>query len=79
MSAIRAVGPGSYWQAAALVPSGAPPSRRFLATYPMTIERALRGIAGAVVLLSLLLAWTLNGVTDWCPMTWTLLRQAAGV
>jgi hypothetical protein len=28
----------------------------------MTIERALRGIAGSLVLLSLVLAWTVNGI-----------------
>jgi hypothetical protein len=28
----------------------------------MTIERALRGIAGGFVLLTLILAWTVNGI-----------------
>lgn len=28
----------------------------------MTIERALRGIAGSIILLSLVLAWTMNGI-----------------
>lgn len=44
----------------------------------MTIERALRGIAGSVVLLSLLLAWTVNGV-DFGHVTWLWFTAFVGL
>ena len=44
----------------------------------MTIERALRGIAGTVVLLSLLLAWTVNGV-DLARPTWLWFTAFVGL
>jgi len=44
----------------------------------MTIERALRGIAGSVVLLSLALAWTINGV-DLRHVTWLWFTAFIGL
>lgn len=44
----------------------------------MTIERALRGIAGTVVLLSLTLAWTINGV-DLSRVSWLWFTAFVGL
>jgi len=44
----------------------------------MSIERALRGIAGTVVILSLLLAWLGNGV-DLASPTWLWLTAFVGL
>jgi len=44
----------------------------------MTIERTLRGIAGAFVLLSLALAWSLSGV-DLAAPTWLWLTAFVGL
>lgn len=43
----------------------------------MNIERALRGIAGTIVLLSLVLAWLLNGV-DLAHVSWLWLTAFVG-
>ncbi|MBZ0154535.1 MAG: DUF2892 domain-containing protein [Planctomycetes bacterium] len=44
----------------------------------MTIERALRGIAGTVVLASLLLAWTINGI-DLTHLSWLWFTAFVGL
>lgn len=44
----------------------------------MTIERALRGIAGAVILLSLGLAWMQSGI-DLGQMSWLWLTIFVGL
>ena len=44
----------------------------------MTIERALRGIAGSFLLLSLALAWLVNGVDLRTP-TWLWFTALVGV
>lgn len=43
----------------------------------INIDRVLRGIAGAVVLLSVLLAWQVNGV-DLSQPTWLWLTAFVG-
>ncbi|MEZ5965655.1 MAG: DUF2892 domain-containing protein [Planctomycetota bacterium] len=44
----------------------------------MTIERALRGIAGTVVLVSLALAWTINGI-DLARVSWLWFTGFVGL
>ncbi len=45
---------------------------------PMTIERALRGIAGTVVLASLALAWQINGI-DLTHVSWLWFTGFVGL
>lgn len=49
-----------------------------IASETMTIEHALRGIAGAVVLLSLAMAWGLSGADLGSP-TWLWLTAFVGL
>lgn len=44
----------------------------------MTIQRALRGIAGSVVLLSLVLAWAVNGI-DLGRVSWLWFTGFVGL
>ena len=44
---------------------------------PINIDRALRGIAGAVILLSVALAWLVNGV-DLSQPSWLWLTAFVG-
>lgn len=44
----------------------------------MTVDRALRGIAGVVILLSVMLAWQVNGI-DLTQPSWLWLTAFVGL